>query len=77
MILDDSELEAVTGGAHNDPIVTLGGVSYFSHTVGNQDTLSRLAYRYNTNVNVLKRLNNITDPDLIQAGRTILIPIAR
>ena len=77
MILDDSELEAVTGGAPNDPIVTLGGVSYFSHIIGKNDTLSRLAYRYNTNVNVLKRLNNITDPDLIQVGRTILVPIAR
>ena len=75
--LIDSALEEVAGGKQDkDPVVTLGGVSYFSHTVGKNDTLPRLAYKYGTTVQVLKHLNNINcDSNVLEQGRTILIPI--
>ena len=73
--LTDEELAQVPGG-QNDQIVCFGCNSYFSHTVEKNDTLSRLAYRYNTNVQVLKDLNNINgDSNVLEQGRTILIPI--
>ena len=73
--LTDEELEQVSGG-QNDQIVCFGGISYFSHTVEKNDTLPRLAFRYNTNVQVLKDLNNINgDSNVLEQGRTILIPI--
>ena len=73
--LSDDELEQVSGG-QNDQIVCFGCNSYFSHTVEKNDTLSRLAYRYHTSVQVLKDLNNINgDSNVLEQGRTILIPI--
>lgn len=73
--LNDDDLEQVSGG-QNDQIVCFGGISYFSHTVEKNDTLPRLAFRYNTNVQVLKDLNNINgDSNVLEQGRTILIPI--
>ena len=71
--LSDDELEQVTGG-QNDQIVCIGGISYVSHTVETNDTLSRLAYRYHTNVQDLKDLNSING-DSLEQGRTILIPM--
>ena len=71
--LIDDDLEKVTGG-QNDQIVCIGIISYYSHTVELNDTLSRLAYRYHTNVQVLKDLNNING-DSLEQGRTILIPM--
>ena len=38
------------------------------------DTLSEIALAYNSSVSEIARLNNITNPNLIYAGRTILIP---
>ena len=37
------------------------------------DTLSEIALRYNTTVSRLARINNISNPDLIYAGETILL----
>ena len=73
--LTDDDLEQVSGG-QNDQIVCFGGISYFSHTVEKNDTLPRLAYKYRTTVQVLKHLNNINcDSNVLEQGRTILIPI--
>lgn len=38
------------------------------------DTLSAIALRFNTTVSEIATLNNISNPNLIYAGRTILIP---
>ena len=39
------------------------------------DTLSALAIQYNTTVAELVRLNNISNPNLIYAGNTLIVPI--
>ena len=38
------------------------------------DTLSGIAQKYGTTVNALAKLNDISDPDKIYAGRTIRVP---
>ena len=38
------------------------------------DTLSGIAQKYGTTVNALAKLNGISDPDKIYAGRTIRVP---
>ena len=43
------------------------------HMVKRGETLSRIATKYNTTVNVLKALNNLTDPNRIYAGQKIRI----
>ena len=40
------------------------------------DTLSELAIKYNTTVARLVELNNISNPNLIYAGNTLVVPIA-
>lgn len=44
------------------------------YTIKKGDTLSEIASRYNTSVNELTTLNNISNPNLIFAGNTIRIP---
>lgn len=39
------------------------------------DTLSEIAIRYNTTISELVKLNNITNPNLIYAGESILVPV--
>lgn len=45
-----------------------------TYTVQSGDTLFQIAREYGTTVDVLAKLNNITDPNLIYPGQTILIP---
>lgn len=52
-----------------------GNTNTISYTIQYGDTLSGIAYRYNTTVNTLASLNKISNPNLIYAGETIQIPI--
>ncbi len=48
---------------------------YMTYTVQSGDTLFSISRMFGTDVNVLSRLNGIPDPDYIEAGRTIRIPV--
>lgn len=51
-----------------------GGSGGGTYTVRSGETLSDIAERYNTSVTHLMRLNGISDPALLQAGGTIVVP---
>lgn len=53
---------------------TSPGDQYFTYTVKSGDTLWALAREYQTSVDTLVKINNITDPDLIYVGQKLLIP---
>jgi lysozyme len=63
--LNDSQLDAVTGGASGP---------YFVYTVVSGDTLSGIALRFNTTVKTLVALNNISNADKIKVGQTLIVP---
>jgi predicted chitinase len=44
------------------------------HNIARGDTLSALAQRYGTSVDALAKANNISNPDLIIAGKELTIP---
>jgi LysM repeat protein len=48
-----------------------------SYTVRPGDNLAAIAARYGTTVRALQQANNIPNPNLIQAGRTLTIPGTR
>jgi len=48
--------------------------SYMTITIQYGDTLSELAIEYNTTVARLVELNNISNPNLIYAGNTLIVP---
>ncbi len=48
---------------------------YLTYTVQKGDTLYSISRMFDTDVSVLTRLNGIPDPDIIEAGRKIRIPI--
>lgn len=65
-ILNENEVEEVSGGKKYD---------YFTYTVVPDDSLSMIALRFGTTVNVLMRLNpQIKNPDLIKVGWQLKIP---
>ena len=47
------------------------------YTIRRGDTLSEIASRYDTTVNEIATLNNISNPNLIYAGNTIRVPNCR
>ncbi len=57
------------------PLADAENEEYMSYTIQKGDTLFSLSRMFNTDVNVLSRLNGIPDPDQIEAGRTIRIPM--
>ena len=46
----------------------------FDYTVQPGDTLSRIARNFNTTVDILRKFNNIPNPNLIFPGRVLVIP---
>ena len=50
------------------------GPQYITYVIQPGDTLSRIAQKYGTTVDALAKLNGISDPDKIYAGRTIRVP---
>lgn len=65
-MLQDDDLEAVSGGKYTGPV--------FAYTIQEGDSLSVLAHRFGTTVRVLRELNNITDLSMISTGTIIMIP---
>ncbi|MDE2776887.1 MAG: LysM peptidoglycan-binding domain-containing protein [Chloroflexota bacterium] len=55
----------------------LEGRTLAIHAMQAEDTLEKLAERYETNVEILRTLNGIADASLIEVGRTILVPSAQ
>ncbi len=47
----------------------------FLHTVARGETLGIIAARYNVSVSELVRLNNIANPDRIEVGQQLIIPV--
>ena len=62
----ESELTDVNGGAYVGPCI--------QYTVVKGDTLSKIAARYGTSVQVLVDLNHIKNRNLIRVGQVLLIP---
>lgn len=63
--LSDEEVELVNGGAKS--------INQY-YVVQRGDTLDRIAHRFGTTIEKLKRLNpNITDPTELHAGDRILV----
>lgn len=56
------------------PSVPSPAPQYITYVIQPGDTLSGIAQKYNTTVNALAKLNGISDPDKIYAGRTIRVP---
>ena len=69
--LTDEELASISGGAN-------GEQKYIRYTVLKGDTLTKLAYRFNTTIAAIMNLNPIiTNPDLIRVGWVLTIPYNR
>lgn len=65
--LNELEISNVSGGQYSGPV--------FRYTINWGDTLSGIAVKYRTSIPVLMELNpQITNPDKIYAGHTILVP---
>jgi len=56
-----------TGGAVPSP-------SGRSHVVASGENLSKIAQRYGTTTDALMRANNITNPNFVRAGQSLIIP---
>ena len=62
------------GQVLNIPTTTGGVDNYISYIVTRGDTLYAIASRYNTTVDVLKRINNLTS-NILSVGQILRIPI--
>ena len=66
-LMDDREIEDITGGAYTG--------SVFVYTVQEGESLSVLAHRFGTSVSVIAELNEIKSAKNVQAGMKLLIPL--
>lgn len=57
------------------PTTTVEEVKYETYTVKSGDSLYKIANQYNTTVNTLMQINNLTS-NLLQVGQKLLIPIS-
>ena len=64
--IKENELTSVTGGASSTPC--------FRYTVVKGDTLWGISQRYGTTIEILVKLNNISNPDVIKIGQVLLVP---
>lgn len=66
-VLSDEELDLVSGGtAESGP--------FFTYTIRKNETLSTVAMRFGTAVDVLIRINNLKSLSEIKPGTTLSIP---
>ena len=65
-IMNDQELERVTGGRYLGPT--------FVYVIQAGDSLPRLAQRFGTTVRVLREINGLDDPRRLRPGMRLLIP---
>lgn len=68
---DKSEIPDISDGSSDG---SSDGLNYITITIQYGDTLSGLAIKYNTTVSELVKLNNISNPDLIYAGHSLIVP---
>jgi LasA protease len=82
-----AEVEAATEVARPAPTATLAGsptpdptrplpepLAMKNHVVQYGETLGIIAERYGTSIETLMEINQLTDPDDLQAGQTLLLP---
>ncbi len=72
-IIQENELESVSGGWEyaNGPFVNYG--SYIVYTVVSGDVLSGIAYRFGVTVAEIAQCNGIANPDVIRVGQRLTI----
>ncbi len=46
----------------------------FNYIVKRGDMLAKIAHDFNTTISILRKFNNIPNPDLIRIGQVIVIP---
>ena len=71
--LNEQDLEQVSGGKNNkiDPNKKS---PYKVHVVKRGDTMSAIAYKYGSKVSDIARLNNISNPDILEVDQELLVP---
>lgn len=67
--LNESELMEVAGGAKT--------ITCTEYIVKKGDTLTHLAKKFGTTVDMLVKINNIEDKNLIKIGQKLLIPVKK
>ena len=72
-IINDKDLEGVSGGWHyaNGSFVNYG--NYIVYTVAPGDVLSGIAQRFGVNYMQIAQWNNIKNPDVISIGQKLTI----
>ena len=66
--LNLDELEEVSGGRR------LETTKLFSYVMAGEDSLKSVAAKFSTTEDELIRLNNISEPEKVSKGKTILVP---
>ncbi len=80
-IMNENEVEAVQGGAANQPVVGweyahgtfVNYGNYIVYTVASGDVLSGIAIRFNVTVAEIAQWNNLKNPDFISVGQKLTI----
>ena len=70
-VLNDQEIEGVSGGGANGYFWAEGGAVYYRIASG--DTLSEIALRAQVPMGQIMALNGISNPDIIRAGAVLRI----